>query len=175
MQIGSRNRPVGATAGGIITPPSPLGMIVLYDRPVVFERARQLLVGLSRTLAANRPLLLDAWQFDSLLQEAPVSRLRKAMRKTEMIVVAANAAKPLPELVEIEIRLWLELTKSSNRAMLAFLEGTSPEARRPGLPFDRLQTVACAHGADLFVHIGDPAPYPAWPCLPPADEAGSQR
>ncbi len=175
MQIGSRNRPVGDQTSKIIITPSPLGMIVLYDRPVVFERARQLLAGLSRTLEANRPLQLEAWQFDSLQEEAPVSRLRKAMRNAEMIVVAASAARPLPELVEIEIRLWLELTKSSSRALLAFLEGASPEARRPGLPFDRLQTVASAHGADFFVHIGDPAPHAAWPCLPPENEAGFQH
>jgi hypothetical protein len=175
MQTGSRNRPVGDQAGEITRNPSPLSMIVLYDRPVVFERARQLLAGLSRTMEASRILQLEAWQFDSLQQEAPVSRLRKAMRNAEMIVVAANAVKPLPELVEIEIRLWLELTMSSHRAMFAFLEGASPEARRPGLPFDRLQTVANVHEADFFVHIGDPAPLAAWPCLPSENEAGFQR
>jgi hypothetical protein len=175
MQNGSRIRPDSEKTGEDIRNISPLRMIVLYDRPVVFERARQLLAGLSRTLVASRPLQLEAWQFDSLQQDAPVSRLRKAMRNAEMIVVAANAVQPLPELVEIEIRLWLELAQSRRRAMLAFLEGVSPAARRPGLPFDRLQAVASAHEADFFVHIGDPAPHAAWPCLPPENEAGFQR
>lgn len=140
-------------------------MIVIYDQPVVFERARQLIAGLSQTLEAGRPIQMEAWHFASLDQDWHISRLRKSMKNAEMIVVAASATRPLPETVEMEVRLWLELTNSGSRAMLAFLEGSSPDARRNGLPFERLQSLASRHGADFFVHLADPAPYPAMPHL----------
>jgi len=174
MEKGNRFSVVDGESNEDILGSAPLRMTVLYDQPVVFERARQLLMGFSRTLEARRTLQLAAWQFDSLDNDWHAGRLRKALGKTEMIVVAASATQALPEAIELELRLWMELTAGKERALLAFLEGSSPVAREAELPFDRLQTLANCHGTNFFAHIADPAPYNAWPCLPLEDEAANE-
>lgn len=175
MDKGKRFNLANDESRDVISGTSPLHTIVLYDRPVIFERAHQLLVGLSRTLDAGRAIQLTAWQFDTLERDWHGSQLRKLLGKAEMVVVAASADKALPESVELELRLWMELSAGKHRALLAFLEGSSPVAYQPSLPFDRLQTLANMHGADFFAHIADPAPYQAWPCLPDEDEAPKNR
>jgi hypothetical protein len=156
MDKGNRIYSSDVGAESPLNPASPLRMVLLYDQPAVYERARQMFATLSRTMNAGRPIQIEAWRFDTLHEEWHADRLRKAIITAEMLVVAADAAANLPEAAELEIRLWLELSKSNARALLAFLEGASPEARRYGFLFDRLQELANFHGADCYMHISAP-------------------
>lgn len=149
----------GATESG------SLRIVLLYDGPVILERARQLMQDMHGTMPATAPLDLANWQVDALDVEFLAPYLHRSLASVQMIVVAVNALRPLPAQVLEHLAAFLAPLSGEKRTLMAFLEGSSPAARSAGKPFAQLGQLAGHRGVDFFAHIADPAPHPARPCL----------
>lgn len=140
-------------------------VVVLYDGPVILERARQLMQDMHGTMQSAAPLDLANWQIEALDAEFLAPYLHRSLTSVQMIVVAVNALRPLPEQVLRHLAVFLAPLSGEKRAMMAFLEGRSPSARSDGKPFAQLGQLASRYGVDFFAHVADPAPRPAWTSL----------
>jgi hypothetical protein len=161
MDMGIRNL---RDSGGLAEA-ATMSIVVLYDGPVILERARQLMLNMHGSMREASPLNLVNWRIDALDAETLAPHLRRSLAPVEMIVVAIDAIRPLSAQVLRQLENLLASGSSQRRAIMAFLEGSSPIARTDDKPFAQLQKLAFKQGADFFAHIADPAPRPAIPYL----------
>ncbi|HEY1174474.1 MAG TPA: hypothetical protein VGH19_24125 [Verrucomicrobiae bacterium] len=164
MDLGRRNVPKATsdsnnTVGGEFSL-SSLWAVVLYDGPVIQERALHMLEDMHRQASPRRRLRMDTLPL-AVLDDVPVNRhVDWSMQRAHMIVVAMSAAKGLSYPATRHLENYLA-ADGKNRSLVAFLEGRSPAARKPGYAFDQLQKLAAKGGVDFYAHIADPAPYSA--------------
>lgn len=168
MHKGRRNTP---NIGGALNPSPavpPLWAVILYDGPVILERALQLFDGIHQSTNPRRRIRVDTLPLNILNDRSVNLYARRSLARAQMIVVAVKASPGLAFPAIRHLEDYLDAGNPEKRALLAFLEGRSPEARNPGSAFDQLQKIAERQGVDFLAHIADPAPYSPWPYVPRA-------
>lgn len=163
MDLGRRNAKASKandSVGGEFSL-SSLWAVVLYDGPVIQERALHLLEDMHRQASPRRRLRIDTLPL-GVLDDCPVNRhVDWSMQRAHMVVVAMSASKGLSYPATRHLENYLTAGDGKMRSLMGFLEGRSPAARKPGYAFDQLQKLASVSGVDFFAHIADPAPFNA--------------
>jgi hypothetical protein len=145
---------------------STLRGVILYDGPVILERSLELFEGMHQATHPRKRMRIDSLPIHVLNDRLVNLYAHRSLHRANMIVVAINASQGLSFAAIRHLESYLKPRSGEKRALVAFLEGRSPAARKPGYAYDQLENIASRHGVDFVAHIADPAPYAAWPHLP---------
>jgi hypothetical protein len=151
-QFSSSNGHEGNAAGA----DADVQVVLLYENALLGEKAKSLVHGMQTSLGRSEPLRMDTWQFDSLHATWFGLHARRSVANAQMIIVAANGNRTLPDEVTAGLKRWLQKNGTTEQALVAFLEADHGQAKEPNRAYSQLETLARQSGLDFFAHISRP-------------------